>query len=41
MKKIVVIGGSRGIGNAIVNALVSDNQVINISRNQPAQLHPN
>ena len=41
MKKIVVIGGSRGIGNAIVNALISDNQVINISRNQPAQLHPN
>lgn len=41
MKKIVVIGGSRGIGNAIVNTLVLENQVINISRNQPEQSHQN
>lgn len=41
MKKIVVIGGSRGIGNAIVNLLVSENQVINISRNEPSEIHQN
>lgn len=41
MKKIVVIGGSRGIGNAIINLLVDENQVINISRNEPVQNHQN
>ncbi|KRP28507.1 MAG: oxidoreductase [Cryomorphaceae bacterium BACL22 MAG-120619-bin32] len=41
MKKIVIVGGSRGIGNAIVNALVSENQVINISRNKPDNSHQN
>ena len=41
MKKIVIVGGSRGIGNATVNALVSENQVINISRNKPDNSHQN
>lgn len=41
MKKILVIGGSRGIGNAIINSLIENHKVINISRNQPAQKHQN
>lgn len=35
MKTILVIGGSKGIGNAIINSLVSNNKVINISRTAP------
>lgn len=35
MKKILVIGGSKGIGNAIINSLVNNNKVINISRTAP------
>lgn len=41
MNKIVVIGGSKGIGNAIINALVSQNKIINISRTAPLQPHSN
>lgn len=41
MKNIVVIGGSKGIGNAIVTTLVADNNVINISRTAPALSHTN
>lgn len=41
MKKIVVVGGSRGIGKAIVDALLAKNLVINISRNQPENSHQN
>ncbi len=41
MKTIVVIGGSKGIGNAIVNALVESHQIINISRTSPVEEHPN
>jgi NAD(P)-dependent dehydrogenase (short-subunit alcohol dehydrogenase family) len=32
MRKILIIGGSRGIGNALLNKLVDKNNVINISR---------
>ena len=35
MKNIVIIGGSKGIGNAIVNTLVGNNKIINISRTEP------
>ena len=35
MKKIIIIGGSRGIGKAIVDTLLPKHQVINISRNTP------
>jgi NAD(P)-dependent dehydrogenase (short-subunit alcohol dehydrogenase family) len=35
MKNIVVIGGSRGIGAAIVQQQLANNTVINISRNAP------
>ncbi|WP_308992211.1 SDR family oxidoreductase [Mariniflexile litorale] len=41
MKTIVVIGGSKGIGNAIVNTLVETYKVINISRTMPLPTHPN
>jgi NAD(P)-dependent dehydrogenase (short-subunit alcohol dehydrogenase family) len=41
MKKIIVVGGSRGIGQAIVNSLVGENQIINISRTVPSLKHAN
>ena len=39
MKTIVIIGASRGIGNAIAQQLSSNNQIINISRNNADNLH--
>ena len=41
MKRIIIIGGSRGIGKATVEALVDSHSVINISRNAPEISHPN
>lgn len=41
MKKILVIGGSKGIGNAIINSLVDKNLIINISRTAPLLSHTN
>jgi 3-oxoacyl-[acyl-carrier protein] reductase len=41
MRKIVIVGGSKGIGQAIVSSLVEDNVVINISRSAPLQPHAN
>ncbi|AUC81577.1 SDR family NAD(P)-dependent oxidoreductase [Lacinutrix sp. Bg11-31] len=41
MKNIVIIGGSKGIGNAIVNNLIGDNKVFNISRTEPEIKHKN
>ncbi|MFD2529188.1 MULTISPECIES: SDR family NAD(P)-dependent oxidoreductase [Polaribacter] len=41
MKKIIVVGGSKGIGEAIVNALVDNNSIINISRTAPSLSHAN
>lgn len=41
MKKIVIVGGSKGIGQAIVNALVENNKISNISRSKPLQPHTN
>jgi NAD(P)-dependent dehydrogenase (short-subunit alcohol dehydrogenase family) len=41
MKKILIIGGSRGIGNAIMNSLIDKNEVINISRSIPSITHDN
>jgi len=37
MKNVVIIGGSKGIGKAIVNSLVENNKVINISRTEPEE----
>jgi 3-oxoacyl-[acyl-carrier protein] reductase len=41
MKTIIVIGGSKGIGNAILNKLVATNKIINISRTEPVLKHQN
>jgi 3-oxoacyl-[acyl-carrier protein] reductase len=41
MRKIVIVGGSKGIGQAIVSSLVDENIVINISRSAPLQPHVN
>ncbi|MCK7591257.1 SDR family oxidoreductase [Subsaxibacter sp. CAU 1640] len=41
MKTYIIIGGSKGIGRSIVNSLVKENKVINISRNAPDLEHKN
>ena len=41
MKNIVIIGGSKGIGNAILLQQLENNTVYNISRNNPEINHPN
>ncbi|WP_334058817.1 SDR family NAD(P)-dependent oxidoreductase [Polaribacter sp. P097] len=41
MKNIIVIGGSKGIGNAILTSLLENNKVYNISRTKPEINHNN
>lgn len=41
MKNIVIIGGSKGIGNAILQQQLESNKVYNISRNTPELSHLN
>lgn len=41
MRKIAIIGGSKGIGFAILQKLVEDNHIINISRSSPNLRHVN
>jgi NAD(P)-dependent dehydrogenase (short-subunit alcohol dehydrogenase family) len=41
MKNIVIIGGSKGIGNAILLQQLENNLIHNISRNAPDISHPN
>ena len=42
MSRLIVIGGSKGIGNAIVTSLLSSyDEVVNISRTEPNQKHAN
>jgi NAD(P)-dependent dehydrogenase (short-subunit alcohol dehydrogenase family) len=41
MKTIIVIGGSKGIGNALVKLLLHGHKVINISRTKPEITHEN
>lgn len=41
MKNIVIIGGSKGIGSAILMQQLETNLVYNISRNTPDISHPN
>jgi len=42
MKRLIVIGGSKGIGKAIVTSLLSFyDEIINISRTEPEESHPN
>lgn len=41
MKTIIVIGGSKGIGNALITKLLNHSKVINISRTIPEKNHAN
>ncbi|GAB5400552.1 MAG: SDR family oxidoreductase [Aureisphaera sp.] len=41
MKKVLIVGGSKGIGNALLHQLLDDHQIINISRTEPEISHPN
>lgn len=41
MRKIIIIGGSKGIGNAIVESLIQEVKIINISRTSSKITHPN
>jgi len=41
MRTIVIIGGSKGIGNAIIHTLLESSKVINISRTAPETIHQN
>lgn len=41
MKTIIVIGGSKGIGNALITKLLNHSKVINISRTIPEKTHAN
>ena len=41
MKNILVIGGSKGIGKAIITNLVEENHVYNVSRTSPDFSHNN
>ena len=41
MRKIVIIGGSKGIGKAIINSLIKEYAIVNISRTEPLLEHQN
>lgn len=41
MKNIVIIGGSKGIGKAIIDNLINENNIVNISRTPPLLSHNN
>jgi len=41
MKTIIVVGGSKGIGNSLVKSLIESHKVINISRTAPEITHEN
>jgi len=41
MRTVVIIGGSKGIGNAIIKNLIETHKIINISRSTPELVHEN
>ena len=41
MRTIIIVGGSKGIGNALLQLLVKSHNVINISRSEPKITHEN
>ena len=41
MRKIIIIGGSKGIGKTITESLLTTHQIINISRSTPEIQHEN
>jgi len=40
-KTILIIGGSKGIGKAIVSTMLANHTIINLSRTEPSINHPN
>lgn len=41
MRTILIIGGSKGIGKAVVSEMIDTHKIINFSRSTPALSHPN
>lgn len=41
MRTILIIGGSKGIGKAVVSEMIHTHKIINFSRSTPALTHPN
>ena len=41
MKNILIVGGSKGIGEQVLNELITENNVINLSRSVPSQFNHN
>lgn len=41
METYIIVGGSKGIGKAILEEIVNENKVINLSRSAPEIEHPN
>ncbi len=41
MRRLLIVGGSKGIGKALSNLLVKNNEIINFSRTIPELQHPN
>jgi len=41
MKKLLIVGGSKGIGNSILESALNDFECINISRSEPEIVHGN
>ena len=41
MKTVVIIGGSKGVGEAILRSQLNTHKVINISRSKPSIIHEN
>jgi len=41
MKTVIIIGGSKGIGEAIINSLMGTHKIINLSRSNPELIHQN
>lgn len=41
MKNILIVGGSKGIGNAVLQQQLEQNRVFNISRTEPEFIHSN
>ena len=41
MKKIIIIGGSKGIGSSIIDSLITNHKIINLSRTSPEFEHEN
>lgn len=41
MRNIIIVGGSKGIGEAIINKLIDNHRIVNISRTSPKIEHIN